>query len=61
MAKDIVLEIQNVTQNISVDDVKMQKVGKKLSSMIIDKKEELLENGNIKLTLILDPKVQEIK
>jgi len=59
--KDTVLEIQNVTQDISVDDVKMGEVGKKLSSMIIDKKEELLENGNIKLTLILDPKIQEVK
>lgn len=54
-----VLDIQNVTQKIGVDDVKIKKsLGQKLKNMIIDRKEEKLDNGNIKLTLILDPKIQ---
>ncbi len=53
---DTVLDIQSVKQNLSIDKVKT--IGKKLKSMIIDRKEEKLPNGNIRLTLILDPKIR---
>lgn len=53
---DFVLDVHNVHQKN-----KVKTIGQKLKSMIIDRKEEKLENGNIKLTLILDPKIGELK
>jgi hypothetical protein len=59
--KPVVLEIQNVTQKSSVQDVSVKSIGQRLKSMIINQTQEKLENGNIKITLILDPKIQEVK
>jgi hypothetical protein len=57
--KPVVLDIQNVTQKISVDDVSMKKnVVNLIKSKIIEQTQEKLDNGNIKITFILDPKIQ---
>lgn len=59
---DTVLKIQNVTQVMGVDSPTLVKrAAKRLKDMIIEQKEEKLPNGTIKLTLILDPKIQGVK
>lgn len=52
--ENVRLDIQDVKQKINVESV-----GKKLSSMIISNTQEKMEDGNIKIVLILDPKIQE--
>lgn len=59
--KPVTLEIQNVTQKLSVQDVSVKSIGRRLKDMIIDQTQEKLKNGNIKVTLILDPKIQGVK
>lgn len=60
--KPVVLDIQNVSQKLNIDDISMKKnIGQKLKSMIIEQTQEKLENGNLKITLILDPKITEVK
>ena len=58
---DTVLNIQNITQKVDVEDVSVKSIGQRLRDMIIDQTQEKLENGNIKITLILDPKIQGVK
>ena len=59
---DTILNIQNVKQMNGVDDVDIKKtVSAKLKDMIIEQKQEKMDNGNIKITLILDPKIQGVK
>ena len=59
---DTILDIQNVKQMNGVDDVDIKKtVAAKLKDMIVEQKQEKMDNGNIKITLILDPKIQGVK
>lgn len=53
MMADTVLEVQNVTQVVGVDSVKT--FGQRLREKIVYQKQEEIEDGKIKITIILDP------
>ena len=52
------LEIQNATQDIGIDDVAF---ARKLSKKVIKRSQKKLENGNIQITIELDPTILEVK
>lgn len=58
-----VLEIQNVTQKINVDDPELKKsFGQRLREAAGDSyKQELLPNGDVKITMIIPAGAQGVK
>ena len=56
----VVLDIQNVSQKTNAENISVDNVSKLLRSMIIKQTQRQLEDGNIEIVLILDPKVQKI-
>ena len=52
------LEIQNVKNNISVDDVLF---ARKLSKKVIKRSQTTLSNGNVQIIIELDPSILGVK
>ena len=59
---DTVLEIQNVSQNVSVDNLKVKKTfGQRLREAAGNSyKQEKLPNGDIKITMVIPENKQEV-
>lgn len=59
---DTVLNIQNVTQKIDVDNTDLKKsFGQRLREKVISCTQRDLPNGNKEIVLILDPNIQGVK
>lgn len=57
-SESVRLEIQNVTQDIGLEDVSF---AKKLSEKTIKHSQRKLPNGNIEITIELDPSIKAVK
>ncbi|MCK5606348.1 hypothetical protein KAR91_30890 [Candidatus Pacearchaeota archaeon] len=56
--KPVKLDIQNVKQQISADDVLF---ARKLSKKIIKHSQKKLDNGNIQIIIEIDPSIKVVK
>jgi len=60
--KDVVLDVQNVTQKIDTDDLKIKSFGQRLREAAGDSyKQEKLPNGDVKITMVIPAKIPGVK
>lgn len=59
---DIVLDIQNVTQKLDIENPELKKsFGRRLREAATEYKQEKLPNGDVKITLVIPAKKPEEK